>query len=285
MKQLKISQQIMDRRPRSLDKYMYEISKHRPLKHEEEAALAKKIRAGDSKAHEILVKANLRFVVSVAKQYQHTGMPLEDLISEGNIGLMKAAWLFDETKGFKFISHAVWWIRQTIHVSISEHARTIRLPQNRINDIKKLADSHRHLEQRHHRTPTEEEMAEHSGIPLWKVKEHLQEEPHPTSLDAPLSTHGDGRSLHDTYPAESTHDTRMHQHSIRTEINHTLSFLNKKERAIIQKFFGLNGHREMSLDEIASELGISGERVRQLKQRALKELVGKRGIHWLKEYL
>jgi RNA polymerase primary sigma factor len=285
MRQLKISKSITNRDSESLEKYLVEIAKEEMINLDEEVQLAQRIRQGDQKAMEKLVKANLRFVVSVAKQYQHQGLSLPDLINEGNVGLIKAAQKFDETKGFKFISYAVWWIRQSILQAIAEQSRIVRLPLNKIGTINKIHKALNQLEQEHQRMPTAEEISQLTEIPEDKVSDSMSMSSRPVSVDAPL-TEGEDSSLVDIMEnkeSPSADDTLMGD-SLKKEIQRTLSTLSEKERRVIEYFFGI-GKKEMSLEEIGAEIGLSRERTRQIKETALRRLQKTSRNKLLKMYL
>ena len=273
MRQLKISKQITDRNAGTLDKYLADIAKESLLTTDEEVALAQRIKAGDQVALDKLVRANLRFVVSVAKQYQNQGMSLQDLINEGNLGLVKAAQRFDETRGFKFISYAVWWIRQSILQAVAEQARIIRLPMNQVGALAKVKKAVSLLEQKLERRPTLKEIAEELNMPEDKVDQLLSLNSRAVSTDAPLDDEDDANFL-DVYVAEdeASTDAGVEQESTSKAIRKSLDMLNEKERTIICMYFGLGTSREYSLEEIAMKLDISRERTRQIRDRALKRL-------------
>lgn len=289
MKQLKISKQITGRDSYAIEKYLQEIGKIRMLTPDEEALLARRIKSGDEEARRVLVLSNLRFVVSVAKQYQNHGLLLDDLINEGNVGLIKAAECFDETKGFKFISYAVWWIRQAILQAIAEHARLIRLPLNKISTINKLNKYFVELEQKYQREPTEEEIAEALHISAEDVKENMKIASKPISMDAPLNSGEEPMTLHDVYASKdqgnSVAEEIVNRDSMRIDINTTLSVLSNREYEIISMYYGINGNPSMSLDEIGRRLHLTSERVRQVKNKALRKLKKTDGIKKLKIYL
>ncbi len=285
MRQLKISKSITNRDSESLEKYLVEIAKEGMINLEEEVQLAQRIRQGDQRAMEKLVKANLRFVVSVAKQYQHQGLSLPDLINEGNVGLIKAAQKFDETKGFKFISYAVWWIRQSILQAIAEQSRIVRLPLNKIGTINKIHKALNQLEQEHQRMPTAEEISILTEIPEDKVSDSMSMSSRPVSVDAPL-TEGEDSSLVDIMENKESPsaDDKLIGDSLKKEIQRTLSTLSEKERRVIEYFFGI-GKKEMSLEEIGAEIGLSRERTRQIKETALRRLQKSSRNKLLKMYL
>ena len=273
MRQLKIIKSITNRNIGSLDKFLQDISKEELISPEEEVKLAQRIKAGDQIALEKLVKSNLRFVVSVAKQYQNQGLSLPDLINEGNIGLIKAAQKFDETRGFKFISFAVWWIRQSILQAIAEKSRMVRLPLNQVGALNKIKKSSSLLEQQLERTPSDEELADFMDLSFDKVKEAMHIGYKPISMDAPLIQDED-LNLIDVYVEEDakTTDDSMMKESLSTEIAMLLSELNEKERSIIYQYFGIGMAHGMTLEEIAIAQNITRERVRQIKERALKRI-------------
>ena len=273
MRQLKISKQITNRNVGTLDKYLADIAKEALLTTEEEVELAQRIKAGDQAALDKLVRANLRFVVSVAKQYQNQGLSLQDLINEGNLGLVKAAQRFDETRGFKFISYAVWWIRQSILQAVAEQARVIRLPMNQVGALAKVKKAVALLEQKLERRPTVKEVADAVGLPEDKVDQLLSLNARTVSTDAPLDDEEDANFL-DIYVAadEVQTDSAVEQESASKAIRKSLDMLNEKERTILCMYFGLGTSREYSLEEIAMKLDISRERTRQIRDRALKRL-------------
>ena len=273
MRQLKITKSITNRESASLDKYLQEIGREELVSPEEEVELAQRIRKGDQEALEKLTRANLRFVVSVAKQYQNQGLSLPDLINEGNLGLIKAAEKFDETRGFKFISYAVWWIRQSILQAVAEQARVIRLPMNQVGALAKVKKATALLEQKLERRPTVKEVADAIGMPEDKVDQLLSLNSRTVSTDAPLDDEDDANFL-DVYVAddEVQTDTAVEQESTSNAIRNSLDMLNEKERSILCMYFGLGTSREYSLEEIAMKLNISRERTRQIRDRALKRL-------------
>jgi RNA polymerase primary sigma factor len=273
MRQLKISKQITDRNAGTLDKYLADIAKEALLTTDEEVELAQRIKAGDQIALDRLVRANLRFVVSVAKQYQNQGLSLQDLINEGNLGLVKAAQRFDETRGFKFISYAVWWIRQSILQAVAEQARIIRLPMNQVGALAKVKKAIAALEQKLERRPTLKEISDEVGMPEEKVEQLLSLNSRAMSTDAPLDDEDDANFL-DVYVAEDEvqTDSAVEQESTSRAIRNSLDMLTEKERTIVCMYFGLGTTREYSLEEIAMKLDISRERTRQIRDRALKKL-------------
>ena len=273
MKQLKISKSITNRDAGTLEKYLQDIAKERLITPEEEVELSRRIKAGDQEALDLLVRANLRFVVSVAKQYQNQGLSLQDLINEGNVGLIKAAQRFDETRGFKFISYAVWWIRQSILQAVAEQARTIRLPLNQVGAVSKLKKIIAMLEQEYQRRPSTEEIARELDMPESKVRALLGMNMHQISTDAPLDDDEEGSFLDVYVDADSTAtDEAIENESDNNAIQRSLRALSEKERVVITMYYGIGTPREYSLDEIALHLGISRERTRQIRDRALKRL-------------
>ena len=273
MRQLKITHSITNRDIKSLDKYLQDICSEDLLTPEEEVILAQRIKAGDQEALDKLTKSNLRFVVSVAKQYQNQGLSLPDLINEGNVGLIKAAKRFDETRGFKFISYAVWWIRQSILQAIAEDSRIVRLPSNQLGALNKLKKEISRLEQQLERPPSEEELADLLDIPEDKVKSILGISSRHVSIDAPLVADEDVNYV-DVLPNEDTpptDDTLMRE-SLSQEIERSLSTLTEYERGIIKMFFGIGYPHALSLDEIAIKYGLTRERVRQIKEKGIKRL-------------
>ena len=273
MRQLKISKQVTNRETPSLDKYLHEIGKVRLLSSEEEVLLAKKIKNGDEKALELLINANLRFVVSVAKQYQNQGLSLPDLINEGNLGLIKAAQSFDETRGFKFISYAVWWIRQSILQSLAEQARIVRLPLNKIGSINKVNNTFARLEQDFQREPTSDEIAEILDVAPKEVQEALKVASRHVSMDAPLKKDEDN-TLYDVLLATDNEspDASLLGESLKREIDRSLGTLSPREADIIRLYYGLNGEPPYSLEEIGKYFSLTRERVRQIKEKAIKRL-------------
>lgn len=273
MRQLKISKQITQRDTGTLDKYLSDIAKERLLTAEEEVELAQRIKDGDQMALDKLVRANLRFVVSVAKQYQNQGLSLQDLINEGNLGLVKAAQRFDETRGFKFISYAVWWIRQSILQAVAEQARIIRLPMNQVGALGKVKKAISILEQRLERRPTVKEIADAVGLDEDKVEQLMNLTSRHVSTDAPLDDSEDANFLDIFVQEDETKtDASVEQESTNKAIRHSLDMLSEKERTIITMYFGLGTQREYSLEEIAMKFDISRERTRQIRDRALKRL-------------
>ena len=273
MRQLKITHSITNRDIKSLDKYLQDICSEELLSPEEEVQLAQRIKQGDQAALDRLTKANLRFVVSVAKQYQNQGLSLPDLINEGNVGLIKAAKRFDETRGFKFISYAVWWIRQSILQAIAENSRIVRLPSNQLGALNKLKKEISRLEQELERPPSEEELAEMLGIPEEKIKSILGISGRHISIDAPLVADEDVNFV-DVLPNEDTPptDSALMQESLSQEIERALSTLTEYEREVIKMYFGIGLPHSLSLDEIAMKFGLTRERVRQIKEKGIKRL-------------
>ncbi|MEO5977814.1 MAG: RNA polymerase sigma factor RpoD/SigA [Chryseolinea sp.] len=286
MRQLKISKQITNRESQSLDKYLTEIGKVDLITTEVEVELARRIREGDQMALEKLTKANLRFVVSVAKQYQNSGLTLGDLINEGNLGLIKAAKRFDETRGFKFISYAVWWIRQSIMQALAEQSRIVRLPLNRVGSLTKIAKTFSDLEQKFQREPIAEELAEVIGVTTQEVLDNQKVSGRHVSIDAPFSQADDSNSLMDVlYDANETMpDTGMVADSLKMEVQRSLSTLPEREAQVLRLYFGLNGEEALTLDEISQQFNLTRERVRQLKEKATRRLQNTRS-KTLKSYL
>jgi len=273
MRQLKIQKQITNRENASLDKYLQEIARVELISAEEEVILARRIREGDEVALNKLTKANLRFVVSVAKQYQNQGIGLGDMISEGNLGLIKAAQRFDETRGFKFISYAVWWIRQAIMQAIAEHARLVRLPLNRISSLGKIHRAFIELEQKYEREPTNEELASVLEMTADEVAKNMKLRSKHVSMDAPFSEEGEG-SLLDVMIDEQddTPEDPLMRDSLKVEVDRALSTLTQREREVVIYFFGLSGQVNLTLEEIGQQLGLTRERVRQIKEKAVRRL-------------
>lgn len=273
MRQLKITKSITNRESRSLDKYLQEIGKEELITAEEEVELARRIKQGDLVALEKLTKANLRFVVSVAKQYQNQGLSLPDLINEGNLGLIKAAQRFDETRGFKFISYAVWWIRQSILSAIAEHSRIVRLPLNQVGSLNKLNKAFSKLEQEYEREPTEEELAQMMDIPEDKIKDSIMIAGRHVSMDAPLIS-GEESTLYDVMVNSDSPraDIDLLKESLQQEIERTLDSLSEREKEIIKLYFGIGMNHGLTIDEIGEKFDLTRERVRQIKEKALKRL-------------
>jgi RNA polymerase primary sigma factor len=286
MRQLKITKQITNRENESLDKYLQEIGKVDLLTAEEEVVLAKKIREGDQIALEKLTKANLRFVVSVAKQYQSSGLTLGDLINEGNLGLIKAAQKFDETRGFKFISYAVWWIRQSIMQAMAEHSRVVRLPLNRVGTINKVSRAFSNLEQKLQREPSSDELAEVLELTSEEVAESLKISGRHVSMDAPF-IQGEENGLLDVLidPNQANPDASLMDDSLRKEIQRSLSSLTQRESEVLCSYFGLNGEKAMTLEDIGLKFNLTRERVRQIKEKATRRLMYAYRSNGLKSYL
>ena len=272
MRQLKITQSITNRESTALEKYLQDISHEGLVSVEEEIELARKIKKGDVKALEKLTKANLRFVVSVAKQYQNQGLSLPDLINEGNLGLIKAAKKYDETRGFKFISYAVWWIRQSIMQAISEQSRIVRVPINQMGVMHKMRKVVQQFEQEYQRLPSIDEIAEQIDLPKEKIVEIMSMITKKISMDAPISTNDDGNLL-DVLPNKNSPsaDEDLLEEGLKKEIERLLVSLSEREQIILRGYFGIN-QREMSLEEIGEQTGLTRERVRQLKEKAKKRL-------------
>ena len=273
MRQLKISKSITNRELGSLDKYLSDIAREDMVTPEEEVLLAQKIREGDMRALEKLVRANLRFVVSVAKQYQNQGLSLPDLINEGNVGLIKAAQRFDETKGFKFISYAVWWIRQSILQAVAEQSRLVRLPMNQVGSLAKIKKTSSRLEQLYHRQPTVGEIADELDIPEHKVMAAFRMNAKEVSMDAPVGDDDDLFLIDTIVPDNiSSADERITRKFDNEEICRSMEVLTDKEREIVNLYFGINVTHSYTLEEIAYRLDLTRERVRQIKDKALKKL-------------
>lgn len=287
MRQLKITRQITSREEISIDKYLLEVSKIDLLTPDEEVSLIKKIRKGDRLAFDRLITSNLRFVVSVAKQYQNQGLSFPDLINEGNIGLIKAAERFDETRGFKFISYAVWWIRQSILQALAEQARLVRLPLNKIGSINKVNATFTYLEQKLQREPSTEEIANHLEISTNDVKQALKGYKRHVSMDAPLSNDEERGNMYDVFLSgdQTMPDSSLLDESLRQEIKFSLASLHPREADIIRLFYGLGGESPKSLEEIGKYVGLTKERVRQIRERALKKLKQKHRNQQLKSFL
>jgi RNA polymerase primary sigma factor len=288
MKQLKIIKQVTHRESPSLEKYMHEIGKINLLSTDQEEELARRIKEGDRKALEILVNSNLRFVVSVAKQYQNQGLTLSDLINEGNLGLIKAAELFDETRGFKFISYAVWWIRQSILQALAEQSRIVRLPLNKLGTINKINKAFTQLEQDFQREPSADEIAEMLNIHNSFVENTLNSPSFHISMDAPIYDEDNHENcLYDVMPSHENPapDSSLIDSSLKREIERTLGTLKHREAEIIRYTFGLNGRPTQTLEEIGEKLDITHERVRQIRENAIKKLRNNRRSRLLKPYL
>jgi len=286
MRQLKITTSITNRENESLDRYLQDISKEGLITAEEEVQIALKVKQGDQKALEKLVKANLRFVVSTAKQYQNKGLSLPDLINEGNLGLIKAAKRFDETRGFKFISYAVWWIRQSILQALSEHSRIIRLPLNQVGSLNKIKKVISKLEQEFERTPSAEEIAEKLEMPDYKIDAAYKITPQYIWMDAPLSQDDESKFLDVFVPEDNPQtDDPLMRESLVQEIQRSLKTIAKKERDVINLFYGIGIPYELTLDEIGSKFDLTRERVRQIKENALRRLKHNSRSKLLKSYL
>ena len=285
MRQLKITKSITNRESASLDKYLQEIGKEDLITVEEEVELAQRIRKGDQKALEKLTRANLRFVVSVAKQYQNQGLSLPDLINEGNLGLIKAAEKFDETRGFKFISYAVWWIRQSILQALAEQSRIVRLPLNQVGSLNRINKAFSRFEQENERRPSPEELADSLDLPAEKVADTLRVSGRHISVDAPF-VEGEDNSLLDVLVNDDSPiaDRTLINESLSTEVERALSTLTERERDIIKLFFGINT-QEMTLEEIGEKFGLTRERVRQIKEKAIRRLRHSSRSKLLKTYL
>ncbi len=288
MRQLKIAKQVTNRETASLDKYLQEIGRVDLISADEEVELARRIRNGDRVALERLTKANLRFVVSVSKQYQNQGLALPDLINEGNLGLIKAAERFDETRGFKFISYAVWWIRQSILQALAEQARIVRLPLNKIGNINRINKAFSELEQRFERPPSADELAEFLDCTIEEIKQSLSQNGRHVSMDAPLID-GDesSSSMYDVITGDSlpNPDSGLVLESLRKDIHTSLKSLTQRESEIISMFYGLDGKIPMSLEEIGSKFDLTRERVRQIKEKAIRRLKHTSKNKTLKTYL
>ena len=285
MRQLKITKSITNRESASLDKYLQEIGREELVSPEEEVELAQRIRKGDEVALEKLTRANLRFVVSVAKQYQNQGLSLPDLINEGNLGLIKAAEKFDETRGFKFISYAVWWIRQSILQALAEQSRIVRLPLNQVGSLNKINKALSQFEQKNERAPSNEELSEMIDVPQDKISDTLRVSGRHVSVDAPF-VEGEDNSLLDVLPNDDSPmaDKGLVNESLSTEIERSLQILTPREREIIKSFFGI-GCQEMTLEEIGERLDLTRERVRQIKEMAIRKLKKPSASKLLKTYL
>ena len=285
MRQLKISKSFTNRESASLDKYLQEIGHEELLSVEEEVELAQKIKKGDRRALERLTRANLRFVVSVAKQYQNQGLSLPDLINEGNVGLIKAAEKFDETRGFKFISYAVWWIRQSILQAIAEQSRIVRLPLNQVGSVNKINRELNNFEQEHERRPSVDEIADRIDLPEEKIEEAMKANNRHVSMDAPF-VDGEDNSLLDVLADNNMPmaDKALVQESLRKEIDRAIELLNDREQKVVRAFFGI-GSPEMTLEEIGDKYNLTRERVRQIKEKAIRRLRHNTKNKLLKTYL
>ncbi len=285
MRQLKILKSITNRESASLDKYLQEIGHEELLTTDEEVELAQRIRKGDKRALERLTKANLRFVVSVAKQYQNQGLSLPDLINEGNVGLIKAAEKFDETRGFKFISYAVWWIRQSILQAIAEQSRLVRLPLNQVGSVNKITRELNKFEQEHERKPSVDEIAERVDLPEDKIADAMKANSRHVSMDAPIAD-GEDSSMIDFLSGDSSNtDRELAIESLKAEVSRILKLLTDKEQKVLRAFFGIDGSPEMTLDEIGEKYNLTRERVRQIKEKALRRLRHNTKNKLLKSYL
>ncbi len=286
MRQLKITKQVTNRETASLDKYLQEIGKVELISAEEEVALAQKIKQGDQRALEKLTKANLRFVVSVSKQYQNQGLSLPDLINEGNLGLIKAAQRFDETRGFKFISYAVWWIRQSILQALAEQSRIVRLPLNKIGSINKINKAYAKLEQEFEREPNINEIAGLLEVPETEIKESMRNSGRHVSMDAPL-VQDEENNMYDVMKNDDgpTPETGLLYESLRREIDRAVSTLTTREADVIRLYFGLEGKHPMTLEEIGEKFDLTRERVRQIKEKAIRRLKHTSRSKILKSYL
>lgn len=287
MRQLKITKQITNRETQSLDKYLSEIARIDLITAEMEVQLAKRIREGDKIALEKMVNANLRFVVSVAKQYQNHGLTLSDLINEGNLGLIKAATRFDETRGFKFISYAVWWIRQSILQALAEQSRIVRLPLNRVGSLNKINNAFSELEQKHQREPTEDELAEVMEMTPEEIRTNLTFRARKVSMDAPFAQgDGDGTLLDIMEDVDADiPDSDLMVKSLQTEVKRALATLSERESAVISLYYGLAGEHAVTLEEIADQFDLTRERVRQIKEKATRKLRQSSRSKELKAYL
>ena len=285
MRQLKISNSFTNRESASLDKYLQEIGHEELLSVDEEVELAQKIKKGDRQALERLTRANLRFVVSVAKQYQNQGLSLPDLINEGNVGLIKAAEKFDETRGFKFISYAVWWIRQSILQAIAEQSRILRLPLNQVGSVNKINRELNKFEQEHERRPSVDEIADRIDLPEDKIEEAMKVNNRHVSMDAPF-VDGEDNSLLDVLADNNMPmaDKALVQESLRKEIDRAIDLLNDREQKVVRAFFGI-GSPEMTLEEIGDKYNLTRERVRQIKEKAIRRLRHNTKNKLLKTYL
>lgn len=285
MRQLKITKSITNRESASLEKYLQEIGHEELLTTEQEVELAQKIRKGDKKALERLCKANLRFVVSVAKQYQNQGLSLPDLINEGNLGLLKAAEKFDDTRGFKFISYAVWWIRQSILQAIAEQSRLVRLPLNQVGSVTRIMKEAYKFEQEYERKPSINEMAERIDMPEDKIADAMNANSHEVSVDAPFVNGEEGSIVNSmTNPDYPTTDNELVKESLRTEVERMIKLLGDREQKVIKAFFGI-GEPELTLEEIGVKYNLTRERVRQIKEKAIRRIRHNTKNKLLKSYL
>lgn len=287
LRQIKIAKSITNRETRSLEKYLQEISKEELITPEEEVELARRVKEGDMEALHKLVRANLRFVISVAKQYQNQGLPLEDLINEGNLGLIKAAQRFDETRGFKFISYAVWWIRQSILQALAENARLIRLPLNKVGSLNKINRALHQLEQEYEREPTPEEMAELLNIPISEVEKTIRYAAKHASLDTPIQEE-EQTTLKDIVPDPKSMEEeqeRDHREALSIEVENLLDILSEQERQIVKMRYGIGSGFPMSFEDIARRLNMTRERVRQVHDVAIRKLRSSKRAKALQAYL
>ncbi|HMQ75856.1 MAG: RNA polymerase sigma factor RpoD/SigA [Flavobacteriales bacterium] len=286
MRQLKITKSITNRESQSLDKYLQEIGKEGLITADQEVELARRIKEGDTRALEKLVKANLRFVVSVAKQYQNQGLSLPDLINEGNLGLIKAAQRFDETRGFKFISYAVWWIRQSILQALAEQSRIVRLPLNQVGSLNKINKAFAKLEQEYERPPSADELAALLDLPPEKVADTMKVSGRHISMDAPF-VEGESNSLLDVLPNNDSApaDRLLLNESLSKEIERALSTLTERERDVVKLFFGIGINHGLTLEEIGAKFDLTRERVRQIKEKAIRRLRHTSRSKLLKAYL
>ncbi|MFM2101299.1 MAG: hypothetical protein RIR05_285 [Bacteroidota bacterium] len=286
MRQLKITKSITNRESASLDKYLQEIGREELITAEEEVVLAKKIKDGDQRALEKLTRANLRFVVSVAKQYQNQGLSLPDLINEGNLGLIKAARRFDETRGFKFISYAVWWIRQSILQALAEQSRIVRLPLNQVGSLNKINKAYSKLEQQYEREPSAEELAEILDLPIDKVSDTMKVSGRHVSMDAPFANGEESSLLDVLVNADSPKaDNGLMNESLSREIDRALSTLTDRERDVVKLFFGIGLNHGLTLEEIGDKFDLTRERVRQIKEKAIRRLRHSSRSKLLQQYL
>jgi len=287
MRQLKITKSITNRESQSLDKYLQEISKEELITAQEEVELAQRIKQGDQRALDKLTRANLRFVVSVSKQYQNQGLSLPDLIDEGNLGLIKAAQRFDETRGFKFISYAVWWIRQSILQALAEQSRIVRLPLNQVGSLSKINKMFSKLEQEFERPPSAEELAHALDLPTEKVVQSLKVSGRHISMDAPFTDDGDSNSLLDVLINDDSPDadSNLLNESLQNEVERSLATLSGRERDVIRLFFGIGMNHGLTLDEIGEKFDLTRERVRQIKEKAIRKLKQQSKSKLLKAYL
>ena len=287
MRQLKITKQVTNRETKSLNTYLQDVSRIDMITAEEEVELAQRIKAGDQRALDKLTRSNLRFVISVAKQYQNQGLSLPDLINEGNVGLVKAAQRFDETRGFKFISYAVWWIRQSILQALAEQSRVVRLPLNKIGDINKIRKASIHLEQVHERPPSAEEIAKELDMTISSVKQSLKNANRSLSMDAPFQEGENDNNLYDVLSSSKSPnpDKDLMHDSLKIEINRALDTLSPREGDVVRLNFGLSGQPPMTLQEIGDTYDLSRERVRQIREKAIRRLRQESKSHILEKFL